>query len=193
MADDIAAPPFDGSILQPGDGEAVVPVYTLPLNEFKFKQFCIDNGLVCYLPVKRNWKIHNVVSKGRPYSYKKQIYSPLFPSYVFVKSSSKALGNLFASKVIHRILPVADQAHFLNELRTVRAVELVGFSQKLEFHCDIKEGDRFIMLSGPWEGVSGWLVERNRQFKWTVEIEFLNELVRATIDPSLCKMERLDS
>ena len=80
----------------------------------------------------------------------------------------------------------------MEEVRTVRKVELIGFKQELEFNTDIAVGDRFQIQNGVWEGVTGWLTCRDKKFKWTVQIEFVNQTVTTTIDPSKFKMIKLD-
>ncbi|MBQ7176230.1 MAG: UpxY family transcription antiterminator [Victivallales bacterium] len=179
---------FDDRILLPGEDEVVVPVYTQPLHEFRLKEFCDARGVINYLPLKRTFKFHNVSSKGKSYSYRKVVLRPLFASYVFVRIPKKEQSLLFSSKSVIRILSVGDQQSFLASVRTVRAVELAGFQGELEFNVDIKEGERFLIESGIWQGVCGWLVKKEKKYLWTVEIEFLNELIRATIDPSQYKM-----
>jgi len=88
--------------------------------------------------------------------------------------------------------PVPDLPAFMEEVKTVRKVELVGFEQELEFNADIAVGDRFQIQSGVWEGVTGWLTSRDKKFKWTVQFEFVNETVTTTINPSKFKMIKLD-
>ena len=179
---------YDERILHPEDGEVVVPVYTQPLHEFRLKEFCDANGLINYLPLKRTFKVHNVVRKGNSYNYSKVVMRPLFAAYIFVRLPRKEQSFLFSSKSVIRILDVSDQKSFLDNVRTVRAVELAGLESELEFNVDIKEGERFLIESGDWQGVCGWLVKKEKKFLWTVEIEFLHALVRATIDPSQYKM-----
>jgi transcription antitermination factor NusG len=111
--------------------------------------------------------------------------------YVFVKTQPEELRKLFESKQIVRILPVPDLPAFMEEVKTVRKVELVGFEQELEFNADIAVGDRFQIQSGVWEGVTGWLTSRDKKFKWTVQFEFVNETVTTTINPSKFKMIKL--
>ena len=185
-------PEFDESLLKPSGTEVVLPVQTTPFHEFKFRDLCLENGVSCYLPLRRAWKVHNLNVKGKAYNYSKEVLRPMFTSYVFVKSPLERLRSLFETKLVTRILSVADQPAFLEEVRTVRKVELVGFKQELEFHADIAVGDRFIIRSGVWEGVSGWLACRDGKFKWTVQFEFVNKLVTTVIDPSKFKMEKLE-
>ena len=193
MEESISIPDFDDRILTPNENEEVRPVHTHPLHEFKFVDYCRKNGLVHYLPLRKIWKIENYNKKGKLYHYRHEVLRPMFPSYVFVRVPKLQLHNLFLSNSINKVLQVADPKRFLKEVDTVRKVELVGLEEELEFNCEIHEGDRFMIQSGAWEGVCGWLKKKDKRFEWTVEIEFLHEFIRATIDPSDYKMIRLDS
>lgn len=192
MKTESISPEFDERILTPSGEELVCPVYTMPLHEFRFYNYCKSNGLVSYLPLKKSWKHNNYTSKGRQYNYTRMVYRPMFPSYVFVKFTKESQQKLFASKSINHILPVADLSKFLEDVRTVRGVELAGLEQELEFNVGIAEGDRFVIESGAWAGVTGWLKKKECLYVWTVEIEFINQFVRAQIDPSKYKMRKAE-
>ena len=56
------------------------------------------------------------------------------------------------------------------------------------FNCGIAEGDKFLIESGPWQGIYGYLTKKEKRFQWIVEIESIGGLVRATIDFAKCKM-----
>ena len=192
MKNEPVLPPFDKRILLPGEEEDVVPVYTLPLHEFRFQEFCQKKGIVNYLPLKQAWKIANYTKNGKPYHYRRKVLRPMFASYVFVRMTNLRQHDLFLSGSVNRVLPVADKEKFMGELRIVRQVELIGLSEELEFNCGIKEGDHFEILSGPWQGVCGWLKKKDKLYLWSVEIEFVNEVIRAQIDPSTIQMRRLE-
>lgn len=187
-----AAPEFDSRILEPEDGELVYPVYTLPLHEFKFHEFCKTQGITSYLPLKRKWKINSYMSHGKPYSNNKIVYTPMIPSYVFVKTVKDDLATLRASKSIVQPIKVRNLKQFLYELNKVHCVELENLMQEVEFNAGICEGDKFVIESGIWEGVTGYLKQKENHFQWSVEIEFLQEAVRMTIDPSKYKMRRVE-
>jgi transcription antitermination factor NusG len=184
-------PVFDESILQPVGTEVVRPVKTTPLHEFQFWDYCREKGIVSYLPLRKTWKIHNLNTKGKSYNYSKEVLRPMFSGYVFVKTPLEELRGLFETKLITRILQVTDLPAFIEEVRTVRRAELVGFKQELEFHEGLAVGDRFQIQNGIWEGVTGWLTCRDKKFKWTVQIEFVNQTITTTINPSKFKMIKL--
>ncbi len=186
-------PDFDDSILRLEGTEVVRPVKTTPLHEFKFRDYCKENGIVSYLPLRKVWQVRNQTStKGKTYSYSKEVLRPMFTGYIFVKTPLERLRSLFETKLITKIIHVVDLDAFMEEVRTVRQVELVGFKQELEFNTDIAVGDRFQIQNGVWEGVTGWLTCRDKKFKWTVQIEFVNQTITTTIDPSKFKMIKLD-
>ena len=186
-------PAFDESILEPVGDEVVRAVCSRPNKEAVFEQYCKEKGIVCYLPVRRAVKVHNIVRKGVPYSYSKEVLRPLFTSYVFVKISESGLPSLHRSNAIVRILPLQyDQQRFLEEIRVVRTCETVGFQQELEVHEDVLVGKPFLITSGVWEGIRGELVEKDNVSKWTVRIEFCRQFVTTTINPTQFKMIPLD-
>ncbi len=190
----VELPVFDESILTLSGTEVVRPVKTTPLHEFKFRDYCKENGIVCYLPMRRVWLVRNQTSaKGKTYNYSKEVLRPMFTGYAFVKTPLERLRGLFETKLVTKILHVADLDAFMEEVRTVRRIELVGLKQELEFNADIAVGDRFQIQSGVWEGVTGWLTCRDRKFKWTVQIEFVNQTVTTTINPSKFKMIKLEN
>ncbi len=187
----MAVPPFNEAILKPVGAEIVCAVRTMPLHEFKLEEHCMGQGLVTYLPLRRMLKVHNVTSKGRPYSYSQEVLKPLFPSYLFVKAELPAIRELYDKHKIQRYLPPLNLDSFLDEIRLVRKCEAIGFEQELEVHEDIPEGGRFLITSGAWEGVEGLLTKRDDVFKWTVEIEFCQQFITMTIDPTKFTMKPL--
>lgn len=192
MGNDLVVPNFDQTILIPNEDEVVCPVYTLPLHEFRFQEYCNDQGIVCYLPLKRVWKVENHNRNGKSYQYSKEVLRPMFASYVFAKLTKEQKSNLHLSKSVLRTIPVPKADTLLRDITTIRKVELIGLGDKLEFNVGLKEGDHFLIESGPWQGVTGWLKKKEKHFQWTVEFEFMTELIGATIDPSKYKMTRIE-
>jgi len=184
-------PPFDEAILTPEEAELVV-AKVAPLNEFHFYDYCIACGLAVYLPLQKRWKIHNVARNGKSYRYSQEVLRPMFPTYVFVKTREAELSKLFGSKVLIKYLRPVNQALFREEIRTVRIAEQVGFTQELEVHKEIPVGGRFQIQSGIWQGVIGWLTSKDNLCKWTIKLDFLDQMITATINPAEFKMIRLD-
>ena len=114
----------------------------------------------------------------------------MFPNYIFVKMHPDQRAEVFHSNAIVRIIGEQEinQQKLLNEIRLVRKIENIAMNEELEFNPMVKEGRKFLIDSGPWQGIYGWLKKKQTRFLWTVEIECVNTLVRASINPSLYKM-----
>ena len=182
---------FDESILTPENDEIVRVVFTRPLNEGSLREFCERKGIVSYLPLKKVSRIMRRTYKTKSYQYQNIVLRPMFPSYVFVKMQPDQRAEVFHSNAIVRILGDDvrdDQEKLLNEIRLVHQIETIAMTEELEFNPEVREGDKFFIESGPWQGVFGWLKKKRKRCLWTVEIECVNSLVQATIDPSLYKM-----
>ena len=188
-----AVPEFDEAILNPEGDEIVRAIHTRPNQETTLEKFCRRNGIVCYLPLRRSVKVHNIVQKGIPYSYSSEVLRPLFPSYIFVKLQATLMRTIHDASIYARVVPMMySQDKLLEEIRVVRICETLGFEQELDVHSDIPQGGHFLITSGIWEGVDGHLVRKNGVDKWTIEIEFCNQYVTTTINPTLFKMIPLD-
>ena len=181
---------FDESILSPKEDEVVRVVFTTPLNEGRLREFCLENGIVNYLPLQKVCRTMRRGYKNKSYEYQAVVLRPMFPSYIFVKMLPEQRSRIFRSNSVVRILGVEDagQERLLDEIRLIRQIETIAKDEELEFNADIKEGGKFLIESGVWQGVYGWLVKKRKRFLWTVEIECVNSFVRATIDPTQYKM-----
>ena len=185
---------FNESILAPKENEIVRVVYTRPLNEAALRDYCDKNGMVCYLPLKKVCRDIHRSYKGKEYQYRSIVLRPMFPSYVFVKMQSEQRTRVFRSNAVVRILGEQEynQDKLLEEIRLVRQIETISMTEEVEFNAQVKEGSRFLIESGPWQGVYGWLRKKRKRYLWTVEIECVNSLIQATIDPSQYKMTPVD-
>ncbi len=185
---------FDESILAPEDGEIVRVVYTRPLCEGGFHDFCTENGIASYLPLRKTIRILRRNYKDKSYQYQRVVLRPMFPCYIFVKMQPDQRSLVFRSNAAVRILgdQEYDQEKLLGELRLVHQIETIAMTEELEFGAGIKEGGRFLIETGPWAGVYGWLKKKRKRSLWTVEIECVNTLVQATIDPSQVKLSPVE-
>lgn len=184
---------FTESLFEISDDDLVLPVYTKPMHEVRFLEYCRHNGLTAYLPMKKEIRIKKRSYGAKQYEYQQEVYRPMFASYVFARLNSDERALAFKSDDVLRMLrvDVNQVPALLRELRTIRKIELVGRTEALEYNTSIKEGDKFLIESGAWEGVYGWLKKKEKNYSWVVEIECVNTMVRAEIDPSKVKMSRV--
>lgn len=183
---------FNESLFDLREGDLVLPVYTKPLHEVKFLDFCGENGIAAYLPLRKEIRIKRRSYGAKQYEYQQEVYRPMFASYVFARLNAEERSLAFKSDEVLKMLRMDESQvpGLLRELRVIRKIEIIGRTEELEFNADIKEGEKFLIESGAWEGVYGWLKKKERYCSWVVEIECVNTLVRATIDPSKIKMSK---
>ncbi len=183
---------FDERLLTVKDDEIVRPIYTVPLHEGRLVKFCRGLGIPFYLPLHKVWKVVTQRHGGREYQYPKEVLRPMFPSYIFVKMNPEQRGLLFKSNSIAKILAVTNQPRLLEEIQMVRQVEGIALHEQVDFNCGIKEGEKFLIESGPWQGIYGWLIKKEKRYLWTVEIECLNGIIQASINPAEYKMTKVE-
>ena len=190
MADERFEFQFNDGIFEIAGRETVRVVYTRPNQEGRLYEYCMARGIVCYLPLKKVWKPMTQRHGGKIYQYPKVVLRPMFPNYMFLKLTPEQRTPLYNSYTILKILHDEDQNQdkLLEEIRLVRKIEAIAQDEEVEFNAEIKEGDKFLIENGAWQGVYGWLKKKKSRFVWSVEIECVNTIVQATIDPSKYKM-----
>ncbi len=182
-------PIFDESILNPVDDEIVRALRVSHNQEFVFERFCHQKGIVCYLPVRRAVSVHNIIQKGVPYAYSREVLRPMFPAYIFVKMRETLMHTIHDSRLFARVITMQyPQEKLLDEIRIVRTFETLGFEQELEVHTEIHDGEPFLITSGIWQGVRGELSHKDDVDKWTVKLEFCGQYVTTLINPAQFKM-----
>ena len=181
---------FDERIYTPEENEIVRVVYTRPNQESRLYEFCKARGIVCYLPLRKVWRVATRRYGAKSYQYQSIVLRPMFPGYMFVRLSPEQRTPLYNSQAIIRILkdPFQTQDKLIDDIRLVHQIETIAQNEELDFNAEIKEGSKFLIESGPWQGVYGWLKKKKNRFLWSVEIECVNSIVQATIDPSKYKM-----
>jgi hypothetical protein len=186
---------FDARICTPGEREAVRCVYTRPNQEIRLYEYCKTHGIVCYLPLKKVWKVLTRRYGDKSYQYPNEVIRPMFPNYMFVMLTPEQRTPLYNTLAIVRILydTEQNQQKLLDEIRLVHQIETIAIDEKIDFNAEIKEGKKFLIESGPWQGIYGWLKKKQKRFLWTVEIECVNSMVQATIDPSQYKMTPVEN
>lgn len=186
---------FNEQLFTLADDEIVRVVYTQPHREGLLYEFCQKQAISCYLPLKKAWKPMAQRHGDKVYQYPREVLKPMFPNYMFVKMTPEQRSLIFRSNAVIRILSHSEdeQKQLLREIQVIKQIETIAMSEEIQFNVDVREGDRFLIESGPWAGVYGWLKKKSKRFLWTVEIECVNSSVQATIDPSLYKITPLPS
>jgi len=109
---------------------------------------------------------------------------PLFPGYVFVKTDlnhNEYLTILKTAGVVRFVgntsgpVPVMDQEIGSLKIMTETGVEIVTGTR-------FKKGDRIIVVSGPFAGVTGYFMQYRGQGRVVVNIEALGQFAAVNVE-----------
>ncbi|QOV90646.1 transcription termination/antitermination protein NusG [Humisphaera borealis] len=135
----------------------------------------LTNSVGYYLPMCRK----DYVSGGR----KRSSLIPAFPSYVFVCGDEADRLRALESGQIVRPIPVANQAEFVEELRSIETALLVRPS--LDVYPFAVVGKRCRVRSGPLIGIEGRVIRRDNRQILVLAVTLLGSGVALEIDPAL--------
>ncbi len=132
-------------------------------------------GIGYFLPMVERMR----VVSGR----KRRGMLPLFPSYVFFCGTE---ADRYASMRTNRLcaaLEVRDQAKLVCELATIEKA-LAGKAD-LDLYPFASEGERCRITAGPFKGIEGIVLHRNRTARILLEVSFLGQAAVLDIESDL--------
>jgi transcription antitermination factor NusG len=118
--------------------------------------------------------------RGRP----TQLQLPLFPGYAFIHGGiDRQLQILSTPGIIDIVksggLPAIVPPEQIDSVRRI-----VENSSRIEPHSFLQSGDRVIVISGPLQGVEGFLVRTKGTFRLVMSMEMLGRSAAVEIDVS---------
>lgn len=148
-------------------------VATQPRYEKKVDRLLKGREVEAYLPTyssKRSWKNRQTVT----------LDLPLFPSYIFARIHPQQRGSVLSVPGVVSIVggprsftPISDS--YIETLRTGLAL------RRILPHAGAEIGDRVRIVTGPFAGVHGVLVQLRSQSKVVVEIETIHQFMSLEI------------
>ena len=122
-----------------------------------------------------------LVRRVRHYGHRRrETRTPLFPSYVFVRSGLEAAYFAVSSRRVIQIVEVPDQARLDQELAQIRRALEIGAG--LDPYPYLKEGRRARVRSGPFAGIEGVIESKGRDDRLILCVEALAQAVSLEID-----------
>jgi transcriptional antiterminator RfaH len=147
-------------------------LHTRPRAEKSLTRQLHQRGVPFFLPLyQRQWR-----SRGRSF----RSHMPLFPGYVFLHGDGQARLEALQTNLLVRVLPVADQEQLGTDLARVHQLIVTGLPLTPEER--LEPGTRVEITSGPLAGLEGKFLRRRNQFKFFVEVEFLQRGVSVEIE-----------
>lgn len=138
----------------------------------------LRRGIGYYLPLIERVRI----SGGR----RRKVLAPLFTSYVFFCGGDDARYEAMTTDRLCQAIAIPDQGQFLSQIDAVHKAlasnaQLDPFLQR----PFLAAGKRCRITTGPFMGIEGIVISRDRKTKIVLEVSILGQAVVMEIDPSL--------
>lgn len=151
-------------------------VYTYPKAEKLVYRRILEMGVEAFLP------LHQVVRQWS--DRKKQIEVPLFPNYVFVRTTLKRQYELGRIHGLVRFItcddrPVSIPEKVINDIKKLMVSDVQVYENAISY----KVGESVKVVNGQFAGTEGYLVSINGKSRLVVHIEVLQRLVSLEVDP----------
>jgi transcription antitermination factor NusG len=149
-------------------------VYSKHNHERKSADLLARKGIQVFLPLYRsvrNWK-----------DRKKTLAMPLFPGYVFLKSTLTNKIEILSTPGVFFIVENAGHACAIPEEQIQAIHAIVESNVRFEPHPFLRSGEVVRIRSGPLSGISGIIVKPKNKYRVVVSIELLRKAVAIEVD-----------
>ncbi|MCF7793949.1 MAG: hypothetical protein K9N09_07660 [Candidatus Cloacimonetes bacterium] len=155
-------------------------VRTKPRREKKLADFAGKAAIDYYLPLKDSEKI---------YDNRKIVFTkPLFPGYVFVHCNFDEKRKLILTGHTAHFLRVRNEQELIEELNQIYLGKKQGAKYKnVPF---LSEGTKVKITGGPFEGLTGFVVDQNNIEEVVLQVKLLREAVAVSVDSDHIKVTR---
>jgi transcription antitermination factor NusG len=162
-----------GTLLPPHDRKWYA-VYTAPQHESSVLKHLEIREVESFLPTYETVRIW----KNRQ---KMKIALPLFPSYLFVRISSRERKRVLESPGVLQIVGNGREAAAIpsSEIELLRSGCSCG---RAEAYSGVVLGQKVRIKRGPMEGVRGTLVSRSGGMKFVLSLELINQHAMIHVD-----------
>lgn len=156
-------------------------VYTKHQHEKAAKEYLSGNGIDVLLPLYRT------VRRSKERS--KVVDLPLFPCYVFIRTSLERRLDILKAPGVFSIVESGGRASEIaaNEIDAI--VQVTTSSTHVEPHPYLKAGDRVRVRYGALSGIEGILVRFKSQFRVVLNLNLLQKAIAVEVD--LATIERV--
>ena len=149
-------------------------LYTRHQHEKVVADLLSAKGFETFLPLYnsvRNWK-----------DRRKVLSLPLFPCYVFVRSSMERKLQVLSTPGVHMVLSRGDKVANVPESEILAVRRAVDGYFDVEPHPFLRCGERVRVKRGSMKGVEGILLRKKNLFRLVLSVEMLAQSVAVEID-----------
>lgn len=134
----------------------------------------VNEGLI---KKKKDVFLPKILVRSKRRDRKKMIRVPLFPGYLFVKTDLNPIEHLEILKTIGavRLIGSSDGPKPVSDEAVESLKIMVGTDETISTGPILKEGDRVMVIYGPFAGVIGNFVRYGNKGRVVVNIELLGQ------------------
>jgi transcription antitermination factor NusG len=110
--------------------------------------------------------------------------SPLFPSYLFCRSSGDILGLIVSTPGVVRLLGIPGKPEPVPEEEVEGVRRLLAVGRQVGAHYDTQPGTWVRIKKGPLSGVTGQVVGQAANRRLVVSVQLLQRSVSIALEPS---------
>jgi transcription antitermination factor NusG len=119
------------------------------------------------------------ISSGK----KRRMLMPLFPSYVFFQGDHEQRYAALATDRLCQVIEVVDQASLVKDLTHLSRA--LAAHAPLDLHPHAAVGRRCRIIAGPFEGMEGVVIRRDRLARVVLEVRVLGQGAAMDIEADL--------
>jgi transcriptional antiterminator RfaH len=138
--------------------------YTLSRREKELVRRLVSAKCMCYAPTYRK-------GQRSPSGRIRIVQSPLFPSYVFLFGDHEVRRIALATNCVSRIDPIAPSSPVTGDLKRLKTI-LSGDREVIP-EARLEPGECVSIRSGPFRGLTGTLVKREKVNRLVVAVDFI--------------------
>ncbi len=179
--------PSDNPPIKPESVDSVAAItadwwvaHTKPRSEKALAWDLIEADISYFLPMSQRTAYWG----GR----KRQVMTPLFPSYVFYNGDRSTVQRVAATGRVVQTIPVHQQQQFVSELAAIETV--LKCSKQLDLYPFATIGRRCRVRQGPMMGIEGVIIQNENVTRLVLQVSMLGQGAALEINPSL--LEPLD-
>ncbi len=147
-------------------------LHTRPRAEKSLSRSCLARNIPFFLPLcERHSR-----SRGRTLT----AHVPLFPGYVFLLADEGARVEALTTNLVVNCLRVADQSELHSDLANVYRLMKAEIPVAPEEH--LPPGTPVQIIAGPLAGLQGKVIQKGKQFRFVVEVRFLQQGARVDLE-----------
>jgi transcription antitermination factor NusG len=104
---------------------------------------------------------------------KRQVLSPVFPSYVFFCGGGEDRAGVFATRRVCQIIEVRQREQFVSELQAVHLA--LSSKHSLDLYPHAAVGRRCRVAQGPLQGIEGVVIQKNGATHLVLNVSMLGQ------------------